>query len=120
MFGRFVKECRLKADLSLREFCRMTGEDASNWSKVERELLAPPTNVKKLRTIAQALNIKQDSEEWNNFIDYSALDNGRIPPYVKSDKEIMNALPVFFRTVGSVKPTTNELHEFIHYLREKK
>ena len=120
MFGRFVKECRLKADLSLREFCRRTGEDASNWSKIERELLAPPINVDKLRTIAQTLNIKEDSEEWNNLIDYSALDNGRIPPYVKTNKEIMNALPVFFRTVGSIKPSSNELHDFILHLREKR
>jgi transcriptional regulator with XRE-family HTH domain len=117
MFGQLVKEFRLRADLTLREFCRQTGEDPSNWSKVERELLAPPQG-EKLKMIASVLNIQEDSEEWNKLVDYGALDSGRIPEYIKSNKEVMNALPIFFRTVGSMKPTPEELQEFIENLKE--
>jgi ribosome-binding protein aMBF1 (putative translation factor) len=42
MFGEFIKERRVAKGISLREFCKRMETDASNWSKVERGLLAPP------------------------------------------------------------------------------
>jgi transcriptional regulator with XRE-family HTH domain len=119
MFGDFVKRCRLKADLSLREFCRLIGEDPSNWSKIEREILAPPQDEEKLSRIARFLQIQPDSEPWKHLIDYAVLDNGRIPPFIRSNKDIMNALPVFFRTLGNMKPTTENIREFIRSLEAK-
>ena len=40
-FADFLREKMIAAGLTLREFCRMTGFDASNWSKIERGLLTP-------------------------------------------------------------------------------
>jgi hypothetical protein len=34
-----------------------------------------------------------------------------------SDKEVVEVLPVFFRTIGSVKPTKEELEEFIKTIK---
>jgi len=48
MFGEFIKQKRLEKDLGLREFCRQLDEDASNWSRVEREKASPPRDEKKL------------------------------------------------------------------------
>ncbi len=44
MFGDYLKSRRLERDLTLRDFCRSAGEDPSNWSKVERGILPPPTD----------------------------------------------------------------------------
>lgn len=120
MFGTFVKEKRLAADLTLREFCRRTGEDASNWSKIEREKMPPPKDKTKLATIAAVLGIEQDSDDWNKLVDFADVDSGTIPEYIRSDQEVLNALPLFFRTVGSEKPTAEELRELIRHLRENK
>jgi transcriptional regulator with XRE-family HTH domain len=120
MFGTFVKNKRVEADLTLREFCRRTGEDASNWSKIEREKMTPPKDHEKLERIAVVLGIDMNSDEWNNLVDYATVDNGTIPEYIRTDREVLNALPLFFRTVGSEKPTTEELHELIRHLRESK
>lgn len=120
MFGSFVKEKRLEAELSLREFCRRTGEDASNWSKIEREIMPPPKDRDRLERIAAALNITIESGEWNNLVDYADIDSGTIPEYIRSDREVLDALPLFFRTVGSEKPTTEELKELILHLRGNK
>ena len=118
MFGKFMKEKRLEADLTLREFCRQLGEDASNWSKVEREKLQPPKDEIKLGKIARILNIEQSSDDWNTMHDLAFVDSGSIPDYIKTDKDIMKALPIFFRTVGSVKPSTEELKELINTLKK--
>ena len=119
MFGEFVKELRLKADLTLREFCRQTGEDASNWSKVERGKMYPPRDEKKLKKIEKILGIKENSVESQRLFDLACVESGKIPDYIMNDKEVLNALPVFFRTVGSTKPTSDELKELIQNIKER-
>ena len=44
MFGTFIKELRMKQRLGLREFCLKYEHDPSNWSKIEREVLSPPSD----------------------------------------------------------------------------
>ena len=56
--GKTLKELRLKRDLSLREICRKSGYDPSNWSKVERGLMPPPTDGKTLIKWAKAVKLK--------------------------------------------------------------
>jgi len=119
MFGEIIKQKRLQKGLTLREFCKQLDEDASNWSKIERGKLAPPQDKDKLSKIAGLLGIKKESEEWKNIIDFASLDAGKIPEYIKNDKEVMQALPVFLRTIGSVKPTRDELEELIKILKER-
>jgi transcriptional regulator with XRE-family HTH domain len=117
-FGAFIKEKRNKADLSLREFCRLLNEDASNWSKVERGILSPPQDEDKLKKIAKIVKIKAGSDDWKTLSDYANIDAGRIPDYLMSDKEVLKALPVFFRTIGSIKPTQEELSKLIETIRK--
>jgi transcriptional regulator with XRE-family HTH domain len=117
MFGGYVKEVRLNRRLSLREFCRQLGEDASNWSKVEREIMAPPQDRLKLERIADILGIEKGGER-NRIFDMASVDAGNIPEYVMDDKEVLKALPVFFRTVGSVKPTAEELAQLIENIKK--
>ena len=118
MFGQFIKEKRIAADLTLREFCRKLGEDPSNWSKVERERLSPPQDKEKLEKIALIVGLERASDEWNMLFDYASVDNGRIPEYVIDDKELLGVLPVFFRSVGSVKPSPEEIRDLILKVRE--
>lgn len=120
MFGEFVKDMRLKADLTLREFCRQLNEDASNWSKIERGKLPPSRDEAKLKKIAAILEIEENSGDWNTLIDLASVDSGKIPRYIMTDEEVMKALPIFFRTVGSIKPSTDELKEIIQKIKERK
>ncbi len=117
MFGEYIKNKRLEKDLTLREFCRRLEEDASNWSKIERGVMSPPQDIGKLGKIAAILGIAEDSTEWDKFADMAKIGAGMIPDYIMSDKEIVDALPVFFRTIGSVKPTKEELDELIETIK---
>ncbi len=117
MFGEFVKQIRERQRLGLREFCIENGYDPSNWSKIEREVLAPPRDEGTLREWAKALNLKQGSADWLNFFDYAAVDSGRIPDYILKDRELVAQLPGFFRTISGQKPSREDLQKLIELIK---
>jgi len=117
MFGEFIKSLRIERDIGLREFCRCLSIDASNWSKVERGILAPPQDIDKLNQIAEVLNIDKDSELYHELTDKASIAAGIIPKDILSDQETLNSLPMFFRTVRSEKPTPEELEKLIRKIR---
>ncbi len=118
MFGEFLKQKRLDNKLSLREFCRLLNEDPSNWSKVERGIISPPQEESKLTKIALILHIKKNSDDWNSLFDFAKVDAGKIPDYLMADKEVLQALPAFFRTVGSIKPKAEEIEKLINLIKK--
>jgi transcriptional regulator with XRE-family HTH domain len=113
-FANFVREKRVSAGLTLREFCRSINFDASNWSKVERGLSTPPQSRSVLDNIASVLGIKKDSEQYKELFDLAALSS--IPDGLV-ENEILEQLPVFFRTVRGEKPTEEELRNLIKKIK---
>ena len=118
MFGNFIKEKRIALEMTLREFCRKLNEDPSNWSKIERGVNPPPKDENKLKKTAEILNIKKESTDYSLLFDSAKTDAGAIPEYIMKEKEILDSLPVFFRTMGSVKPTKEEIQELIDILKK--
>jgi transcriptional regulator with XRE-family HTH domain len=119
MFGDFIKKRRIDKGLGLREFCKQIETDASNWSKVERGVLSPPQDEEKLRNIAQLLDIEFGSGEWKEMKDLANIDAGIIPADILSDKQVLDSLPMFFRTIRSEKPTPEELDKLINIIRKE-
>jgi transcriptional regulator with XRE-family HTH domain len=119
MFGEFIKEKRINKGISLREFCKRLEIDASNWSKIERGLLAPPQDEKRLKEIARALDIKFGSALWKEMKDKANIDAGVIPEDILSDEKVLNSLPIFFRTIRSEKPTPDDLDKLINMIRKE-
>jgi transcriptional regulator with XRE-family HTH domain len=115
-FGAFIKDIRIKKGLTLREFCRLTELDPSNWSKVERGLLSPPKSRAVLLHIARVLNFAENSEDWHAFFDFAAISF--IPREILADNSIVEKLPVFFRTMRGEKPNRKELEDLIKLLKE--
>ena len=119
MYGEYIKAIRMKKEISLREFCKLAEMDASNWSKTERGLLAPPQDEEKLKKIARVLGIKIGTEAWNEMKDLANIDAGIIPEDIRSDAEVLKALPMFFRTIRSDKPTAEELDKLINMIKKE-
>ena len=113
MFGEFIKQIRERQHLGLREFCLKNAHDPSNWSKIEREVLAPSRDEETLRTWAKQLGLKQGSEDWLKFFDLAAVDSGRIPGYILKDERLVAQLPVFFRTISGQKPSREDLEKLL-------
>jgi len=115
-FGEFIKNLRIERRMTLREFCRSAKLDPSNWSRIERGL-APPPKSKVVQGIAEMLNVEEGSEEYHTLFDLAAI--GHIPTGLLSDEQVLDKLPVFFRTIRGEKPSRKELEELIRIMREE-
>lgn len=113
-FASFVRVKRIDAQLTLREFCRLTGFDASNWSKIERGLMTPPQSKNVLETITGVLKMESGGQDYKELMDLAALAS---VPQDLIEPEILDQLPVFFRAVRGEKPTEEELRTLITKIR---
>ncbi len=118
-FGEFIREKRIQADISLREFCRKAELDPSNWSKVERDVLPALSTRESLEGIAKLLGIKKNTNDWVTFFDLASISQQRIPDDVFEDKDVVSALPVFFRTVRGEKPSDEDLSKLFALLKKR-
>ncbi len=118
-FGEFVRTKRLEHDLSLRRFCLDAGLDPSNWSKIERDRLPVTSNREQLESIAKVLKLKKGSDDYHTFFNLAYISQQKIPDDIYSDAEVMEVLPVFFRTVQSGKPSKEELNQLIKLLKSR-
>jgi transcriptional regulator with XRE-family HTH domain len=116
-FGAFFKSCRIKAGFTLREFCLENGFDPGNLSRMERGLLPPPRDHAKLEQYAHALDLKAGSDAWYELFDLAAAEAGRVPKDLLSDKEIVEKLPVIFRTLRGDKISDDHLDALIEKIR---
>lgn len=115
-FGEYIKDLRVEKEITLREFCKTVGLDPSNWSKIERGLLAPPKSKEMLGQIASTLRLTENSPEYNQLFDYAMIEF--IPTELAEDSQILERLPLFFRTARGEKPTETELKELIKLIQQ--
>lgn len=117
-FGGILKELRIKKGLSLREICKSVGYDSSNWSKIERGVLSPPSDKKALMLWAKILGLSKNSKKVQEFVDSAQVAQGIIPQDILSQKNAVDYLPAFFRTLRNTKPTKKEIDKLIELIRK--
>lgn len=116
IFGEYFKEVRLRLNKSLRQFCMENNFDAGNISKIERGLIPPPGRDY-LMKYAKALELKENSEEWIEFFDLASACRGEIPEDILSDEEVLEKLPVFFRSLRGEKVSAEKLRGLIKLIK---
>lgn len=118
-FGAFFKQKRINLGLTLREFCRINKFDPGNISKIERGLLPPPQSNEKRKEYANALGIKEGTDDWLEFCDLAVMGAGKIPPDVASNEELMNALPILFRSIRRKELDDEDLRNLVNSIRKE-
>ena len=117
-FGAFFKRKRLELGLTLRAFCRENGFDVGNTSKTERGLLSPPKTTAALRSYAEALRLKEESEDWRAFFELAEISAGRIPERIMNDAALVAKLPLVFRTIEGKRLTAEQLQQLAEVIRD--
>lgn len=118
-FGDFFSAKRKALRKTLREFCRENGFDAGNISKLERGLLRPPKSKEKRLQYASALGIKEGSDDWLEFCDLATISAGKIPVDIVSDKELLAAVPVFFRSIRKGGFEKEKIQKFLETIKKE-
>ena len=116
-FSVKLKELRVSAGLTLREFCLRNKIDPGNYSKLERGHFPPPESHDLLEKYATALGLKPGSDNWLELFDLAAAERGRIPEDLMSDEKIVDKLPVLFRTMRGTPLSVDQLDELIEHVR---
>lgn len=118
-FGEFVKERRLKLELTLRAFSSLIQMDAANYSKIERGVLEPPEPGQKLELFRTALQIQPDSEEERELKRLAELGKNRIPEGIRTNQIAMAGLPVLFRSLEESELTEEKFNELVEFLKRE-
>lgn len=116
-FGDLLYELRIKKEITLREMCRKVKYDPSNWSKIERGKIAPPSDKKTLELWARTLGLKKTKKEFDSFIYQANVAQGIIPSEIMAERELVAALPAFFRTLKNRKPNKEEIDNMINLIK---
>lgn len=95
-FGRYLRKQRERRRVSLRAFAVSIEMDPSNYSKIERGVLAPPKG-EALERIGKALGIERFSSEWQRFHDLASVSRGELPADIAQNEEWAAAMPAFFQ-----------------------
>lgn len=92
-FGSFLRDLRLKANLGLRRFAELIDIKPSNLSDIENGRRHPPADPSKLREMAEALGLGEDSEDWRRLFD-AARRQGDLPADIRhmADRKLVPAL----------------------------
>jgi transcriptional regulator with XRE-family HTH domain len=117
-FGEFFKTKRRESQLTLRQFCVNSSQDAAYISRLENGLMAAPSSPDKLKGLAKALNITQDSEEWVTFFDLAATSRHDIPADIALDSEkALELLPAFYRTLRNQPLSAEEAERLLKLIK---
>jgi transcriptional regulator with XRE-family HTH domain len=116
-FGEFVKARRQARRLTLRVFCEKNGFDPGNMSRLERGLVHPPHDEKKLSQYALALGLSAGTGDWQEFFDRAAAARGEIPRDLMADDAVVEKLPVLVRTLGGCPVPLEKLDDLIAKIR---
>ncbi|HUU28483.1 MAG TPA: helix-turn-helix transcriptional regulator [archaeon] len=117
MFGNLFKELRHKKGQTLREYCRTHNQDPGYISRLERGKIAPPIKQEALERLAFSLGLRENSEEWREFMTMAILSAGRIPKEIMLDEEALKHLPAFLRTLKGEKLTEDQLDTLIEVIK---
>ena len=116
-FGELLKDLRIKKRLTLRRIYYLVDYDPSNWSKIERGIISPPSNEKILKKWAKTLGLRSGAKI-QEFIDEAIMAQGIIPRDILSREDVVEYLPAFFRTLRNKKPTKKEINQLIELIKD--
>jgi hypothetical protein len=89
--------------------------DPSNWSKIERGLISPPSEEKTLKSWARALGVGK--EKIRAFMDNAHIAQGIIPDDILDRAGMVELMPAFFRTVRNKKPSKEDIDRLIGLIK---
>jgi transcriptional regulator with XRE-family HTH domain len=116
-FGELVKNKRINLGLSLRAFCVKHHYDPGNHSRLERGILNPPDDEAFMTKLALALGIAKGSVEWFDFYSLASIARQEIPKELLDDDEVVDKLPVLFRTLQGEPLPANKMDDLINFIR---
>jgi transcriptional regulator with XRE-family HTH domain len=110
-FGKFLKSLRLDLGVGLRRFAEMVDLEPSNLSAIEHGRRPAPTDIEKLKEIADALGLVEGTENWGTFFD-AAKRSGELPADIRHMSN-RHLVPTLLRTIDNRQLSDEEIEHLI-------
>lgn len=117
-FGQKLRELRINKNLTLRGVCKKVDYDPSNWSKMERGKIPPPSDIKILNKWAEVLGLINTTREFQEFINEAQVAQGLIPSDIMKQEIMVEYLPAFFRSIREKRMTKKDMEELIELIKK--
>lgn len=116
-FSALLKAYRLRAQYGLRQFAELIGDAPSNYANRESGARGPWKDGTKLRDVANALGLREGSEDWDAFF-FAACRPTTLPPGMQ---RILGRPPIpqLLRTVDELQLTDEQLRELVEDMKKK-
>ena len=119
-FGNLLRDLRIQAGLGLREFARKIKMQPSNLSALENGRVSPPRDAADLFEMAETLNLRKGTKEWDQFFNSAADAPDRLPADIANEPVLRDRLPILLRTLANAKPTDEQIKRIIEQIRKYK
>jgi len=118
-FGEYIRNRRIKQDLSLRKFCKIYEYDIAYLSRLENNREKPSLKKEWLEKLGSALGIPIASKEWKMYEDLAHKANNKLPNDI-TDKasEVLTLLPAFLRTRDNKRISNQQVEKLIKFLKK--
>ena len=116
-FGKLLKSLRQRTGKTMRDFCLEHKFDPGNFSRLERGMFPPPQREDLLERYAVALGLQRGSDDWIDFFDTAAACRGELPRDLLDD-ELLEKLPILFRTLRGSPVPRDKLDELVEKIRK--
>lgn len=118
MFSEYFKQRRKELGYTVRKFALEKGLDAGYVSRLENGLMQPPADEGKLQNLAVALELRQGTKEWDEFMDLAAVARNEVPVDLRSNEYIAKVLPAFYRSVRNKQLDEEDVNKLINLIDE--
>lgn len=89
---------------------------AGNLSKLERGRIDPPQDPAILERMINALGYRAADARAQEIKDLAAIENGRIPPDLLEDEEVILHMPILLRTLMKLKLTAAQIEDLVEMI----
>lgn len=119
-FGQYFKQRRMKLGYTARKFAQAKHYDVAYISRLENNIILPPGEPDKIRTLGLALELREGTKEWQDFLDLAAIARNEIPVDLHSDAVAVKLLPAFYRSLRNETLDRDEANELLDLIAKSR
>ena len=112
-FAQYFKNRRKELGYTARKFSEKKEYDVAYISRLENGLVKPPAEQKKIKALAKALELEEETEAWTSFFDLVAIARNEIPQDLQNDEQALRFLPAFYRSRRSNQLDKTEVDKLL-------
>ena len=117
-FNELFKQKRMAIG-TVRQFAKQSGLDIAYVSRLENGVTLPPKDNEKLIKLGLALGLKQNTNEWQEFMDLAAVAKNELPEDLQDNARVAAVLPAFYNALRGKELNKEDLEKLLNLIKRQ-